>query len=847
MSQPRTRRIPSLSLKKSFEQEAGWQPFERGVLTCRHVPAGSRLLIADADGWTYGEAPAGKRVRFDVRGAPGVHRIRLLARDGHTLAEQTFRLQPRTRISCDREPFGHLAGRLEKLLCENREGCTWWLRGRPRRMFVSWGRDHVHVLKAMKYFFPEVTSALDFWLETQEPDGMVWDCIAPNPCAPGPAWLGEALGPRFCRYEEGGRYVMRRIPVEADCEFLYAEGVWQAWKATGDDAWMARQVPRLERALRYLTTHPERWSAHRRLVRRSLCMDSWDFANPHFCAGDARCINPGDRQFLFHGDNSGLYAFYWRLAEMVEHLGQQARGAQLRQAAEALRQRANATLFFRNTYGHMIPERGDPAPVYALVGDERKRMSFSLGYTINRGLPNHRMAVRILKEYQRRGRQKARQSFAEWFAMDPPYTLDQWPAEHTGGSFIGEYMNGGISPVVAGELARAAFAHGLETYGADILRRVWNLTERDGGVLHDTYRQAPANLRLPPARFTALDLRGVVNRGLRQGAHPGVVAWQGEGDNDMRHLPVGRRKFGAIRFSVIDPARNEGKAVLHLPAGASAMIPGGSVTAQSLYFLHAHAGPFAPGTHVATCRIGYTDGTEATVDLRIGFEINRWWNPSDACLGGDSRTVDRSCTRVAWRGANPTWKDVGVYMFGWNNPRPDQPVAQVRVTCRKGEYYLLAISASDQPVAFEPRLRSHGLPAAWGQAAVFHGLAEGLAGVEDRGRGFDRVLVSPRWAATAARRAEVCLHYPASGACCAYRYWSEPRRRRLRLDLTGNFSQAEVQCLLPESTTVRSVVVDGAPVPFSVRRIEQSRYAVFTLDARPVGPVTIVWQSARGK
>ena len=50
----------------------------------------------------------------------------------------------------------------------------------------------------------------------------------------------------------------------------------------------------------------------------------------------------------------------------------------------------------------------------------------------------------------------------------------------------GDYMNGGISPLLAGELAKGAFDHGMEAYGVDILERLWTLSQRDGGYLHDT-------------------------------------------------------------------------------------------------------------------------------------------------------------------------------------------------------------------------------------------------------------------------------------------------------------------------------------------------------------------------
>jgi len=48
-------------------------------------------------------------------------------------------------------------------------------------MLVSWGRDHVHTLKAYKYFMVDVKSGLDYWLETQEPNGMVWDMYSDVP------------------------------------------------------------------------------------------------------------------------------------------------------------------------------------------------------------------------------------------------------------------------------------------------------------------------------------------------------------------------------------------------------------------------------------------------------------------------------------------------------------------------------------------------------------------------------------------------------------------------------------------------------------------------------------------
>lgn len=836
-----------MNLAKTDLATTFWAPFEKGRIRITHSRARA-LQIRDASGRPYLQRPvrAGQTVTFCARGASGQHRVEVLDPDRRPLETLTFVLRARTHIACNRGPFARLAGRVAQLLECSVEYPRKVINGRLYNMLVCWGRDHVHTLKAQKYFIDDVQSGLDYWLETQEPKGMLWDCIYPNDAFPGRSWLGEALGKGYFRYDDGGRVIVRRIPVEADCEFLYTEGVWAAWKAGGDDAWMARQLPTLDRALTYNNSHPTRWSRKHGLVKRSMCMDSWDFANPHFCNGDKRCINPGDAQFLFHGDNSGLYSSYWRLADMHAYLGHARRAADLRRQGEALRRRANAKLFFGNHYGHMIPEDGRRAKaIYALVGDERERMSFSTGYTINRGMATHDMAVKVLDEYQRRGRRLRRSSFAEWWSMDPMYTEAQWPRQGNADLLAGGFMNGAISPIVAGELAKAAFDHGREAYGVDILERVWALSERDGGNLHDSYLRLPGNPPPPRARFRAIDIRGVVNRGLRHGAYRGVLAWTNEGDNDLRDLPVGRQHFGAITFDVIDPALNAGRAVLRLDSDPtrglpSVKVPVPNMRARSLHFLHTQAHSVPTHAVIGRYTVQYADGTTATIWIRNGHEIGHWWGCTD--LAG---AVDRATTRVAWRGANPTWSNVGIHMFGWNNPHPEKPiVAMVLEACTPtaghGGILLAAISAGDAPVAFETNIRSYGIPPCWAQAAVYYALAEGLAGIEDQGRVFSHVQISPRWAATTANEADVTLHYPASDGYCAYRYRLDTRRRELTLDLTGAFKTANVRCLLPAGVrTVTSVRLGARELPYAIETIEQSRYVTFRLESLPAMPVRI--------
>jgi hypothetical protein len=733
------------------------------------------------------------------------------------------------------------------------------------RLIVDWSRDHVYTLKALKYYIQDVKSGMEFYTERPREDGSFWDCVHSNPNEPAPSWFCEALGSNpytgepYFTYDENHEFTLRRIPVEADVEFCITEGVYYAWKASGDDDWMARQLPVLDAALEQNVTSPEHWSEKHGLRRRSFCMDSWDFANPHYCEGDHRCFSLNDPQFLFHGDNSGLYSIYWRLAEMHHAAGHDDRADTLRRQGEELRIRANEKLWFQNTYGHMIPEDLPEQEVYDLVGDERKRMSLSLGYTINRGLPTHEMAVRILREYQSRREAKKDESFAEWWTMDPPYDSKQWPSA---GPPQGEYMNGGICSIVAGELAHAAFEHGMEDYAVDILQRTWALARRDGGDLHQVYRRIPEGYRDPQPCFQCLDLRPFANVGLADGARQDVTAWLGEGENDMRNLPTGRRKFGRIEFDVIKPEENAGRAVLRLDSTgregpAEAVLPVQDRRARSLYFLHTLGSAPARSMPVATYDVIYADGSEQRIYVRNNHEIALWWDPANAGSGRRGRqTLDPGKARVAWRGPNGEWKNVGMQMFGWNNPRPDTPIRALRCTpvsatppgsrghadptAAAGINVMLAgISLSDQTVSFEERIRSYGLPDCWSQAAVYYAIAEGLAGVKDTGRAFDEVKISPRWSATECKEAAITLHYPASDGYCRYEYKLDETAGRMTLQVTGSFQHADIHCLLPAETEAKTLTVAGREVPFENAKVEGSCYVDFHLDAPPAGPVVI--------
>jgi hypothetical protein len=107
--------------------------------------------------------------------------------------------------------------------------------------------------------------------------------------------------------------------------------------------------------------------------------------------------------------------------------------------------------------------------------DESAQLSLSNPIAINRGAASHEMSVSILQEYLRR--KESTDSFAEWFSINPPFPDGIFGDEKLK---KGAYVNGGIMPLVGGELAKAAFDHGFEEYGVDILKRYYDLVARTG-------------------------------------------------------------------------------------------------------------------------------------------------------------------------------------------------------------------------------------------------------------------------------------------------------------------------------------------------------------------------------
>jgi hypothetical protein len=398
---------------------------------------------------------------------------------------------------------------------------------------LLWLRDHVYQGRGFRYFEPDVTSALDAFRAAQRPDGSLPDVLD---------------------YPE--RFVRAfRKEVESDLEFLYVQGVYEAWQMTGDDVWLRGHLEPMRRALTYITSDPLRWDAVRGLVRRPYTLDMWDFAygpttlSPEGVPAPRHWIEPDTIWGTFHGDNTGLAHALELMARVERRVGDPDRADDWRQQSRDLIDRLNRLSWNGRFFTHFVPE--DPGFNPAGV-DPLSQLSLSNAYALNRfGLDADQGQAIVESYFARRDFSRA---FAEWYSIDPPFPAGSFGMAGGKGENPGEYTNGGIMPLVGGELARGAFRFGAEPYGLDILRRYATLTRLTGASYLWYYPDGRPGIQSPDT---------IPTDGWGAGAMIGALFEGAAGFGD------GASRFGDLRLSprwAVDPAFSEVRAVARYAA-----------------------------------------------------------------------------------------------------------------------------------------------------------------------------------------------------------------------------------------------------------------------------------------
>ena len=467
---------------------------------------------------------------------------------------------------CGRD-FGFFVKKLRDTVARNRRLIR--IEGRTLVCNHNWLRDHTHQMKGWCHWERDNVSFLEFLLDHQRADGMVYELVKQmDDCH-------RRMVDASSRVDFPEDHMsMVRLDLEADVEYLAVEAAHRYWRMNGDNAWLAKYLPRLEKAIDWQTSDPQHWNAEAGLCIRPFTIDTWDFTPAPYTGHDRR-IHPGEPMPAMHGDNTGVYQAMRQLAAMNRALGRAEKASDWERRAETLKVNIFRHLWNGRYFIHQKFFNGEKG----LDDKEKVRLSLSDAYALNRGILTKDQCRGVVDEYQ--ARRKTTQAFAEWFSIDPPY--EPKFASHAAGT----YVNGAISPFTAGELACGAFACGREAYAWDILERFMKKVQEDGEVffLYNPKDGKSISAEIGPsawgaaALLNAIDegLAGIVNTGFGYDEIVFSPRWPVTPYRNIRYL-TGYEAFGrtvdcrglitpkGMRYRLESPAKRV-KAHLLLPAG----------------------------------------------------------------------------------------------------------------------------------------------------------------------------------------------------------------------------------------------------------------------------------------
>ncbi len=786
------------------------------------APKGHTVMVTDGKDRAYFRAVSGGgATEFTVGGALGAHTIfTLVSPKAKPVKIGSFQVTAETDVD-DKGPYKALFDMTLKGMQDENVGQVIW-NGKPYRYFVPWILDHGNVMKGLKYFKGYGAEFVDLLAATQRADGMIYSFVEHGSASDYFLTRDKVSG---YTQKIGDKYFTRQ-PTENHPEYMYVNTVYQCWKSSGDDAWLKQTLPSAAKALEYGITDPARWSKRFQLLKRVYTIDSWDFAVedeylPNLGLTNSMMIDPVKSKFgIFFGDNTGYIAACHEMAEMCAHTGDAANAQRYRQRGDDFKVRLDQLAWNGRFYTHFIEE--DSTVRRKLGVDERSQFAQSNAYSLNRPLrPDQAKA--IVESYRQLKNNLPTGSPGEWYSIYPPFQRGFGTHNE-----IWQYMNGGIGGHVAGELARGAFEHGYETYGADILNRLLALGKQYDNKIYFAYTGAVPPPPPPPV-FKTIPLGQLANMDHRITDPARPMQWMNAkrvGD-DLRNLPVGRQVLAKIPFEVIDPLQNNSKSVLAVstqrdfPAQITISI---GDTAHCVYLLHTASKPVSENIS-GILTFEYADGSSRSQYLVHGKHLTYWWYPE---LKSDH-------AGVAWYGKNDVTEGCGLGWCAIDNPFPGKNIRAITIKAPENGpiYALFGMTLANREHYVAPKIPSYGGPDNWSAANVLAAIAEGLAGVKDspKSKAFQQPVVAPRWHNTASDAAAVTICYPASGGYVAYQYRRDRAQKRIALQLTGSASIFQVHLPLPEGSAVApTITMDGAPVLFTVNTVGASRYANFMLE-----------------
>lgn len=423
-----------------------------------------KRFVGSADGRIEGGEGT---ITVTPRGAIGPHWAALFV-DGRQVAANPalFTLDAHTGISTGFERFDAFVPAAQKLMSQS--VLEYRIGQQPVRGYRSpdsaliWLRDHVYQQRGFRYFDGDIRGTFDRFRDIQYADGSFPDFLPRSEHTP------QAF----------------RTPVEADVEYLYVQGVCEVWQTTGDDGWLRSHLGSMRKALTYTIQSPLRWDAERGLVKRAFTIDTWDFeVGPTTI--DPTTGKPAPRHWIddktiwgiFHGDNTGMAQALRLLARAEDRVGDPGFAQLWRGLAQGIMANLNKLAWNGSFYTHHVAYQKQRIPGI----DLEQQLSLSNAIALNRNVLTAAQSQAILQEYLERGEEdtaryasgRADGAFAGWYSIDPPFPAGVVGLAGRSGEQPGSYVNGGIMPLVGGELALGAFRNGREDSGFATLELYW--------------------------------------------------------------------------------------------------------------------------------------------------------------------------------------------------------------------------------------------------------------------------------------------------------------------------------------------------------------------------------------
>jgi hypothetical protein len=384
-----------------------------------------------------------------------------------------------TIFSDDNTKYSKLLNDLKQNMYINARVEKVTLDGEERLMFVSWVRDHIHTMKAYKYWEKDMGSYIDFFMGRQTPKGMYfdyWESYKNKNV--GQLFFTNCFDRQFYFVDVENQNFFFRMPMEADLEYLMVEGVYTNWQTSGNAEYVKKWLPVLVKGMKYAMTDPLRWSEKYLLVKRPYTIDTWDFTSqPDSLKSVDRLLGHIDNtektpKGIMHGDNSGMYQACKQLSELFAVTNQPENAKEWELQSGLFLHRLNTVCWNGEYYAHFITE--EPYPLH-IKSDPLNAIGLSNTYSMNRETTTPEMAASIIETYISIGNKTKESAIAPWFGIYP------FIHPHFGNYAVGEYMNGAVLPLVGGELCKAAFNYGYESYAVEQLDNLEKILKASKG------------------------------------------------------------------------------------------------------------------------------------------------------------------------------------------------------------------------------------------------------------------------------------------------------------------------------------------------------------------------------